>query len=382
MKLPAPLPFLVALLHLSAAALFGAPATKPDLATLTGFSWDRVPVCAHFGKRTAPLTEAELDWIAAQYPILSLEKGHGASTHGSTEAGIAHTARELKKRNPKIKVLFYWNAFINWPMYDALEDFPDEWILKDLEGNKVMKAPGAPRPDISRADVREWWSEVAAQALRDAPLDGIFADALPQALNPGMERTLGPEKAAAIREGMELMMNLTKKKIGPDKILLANGIRTTMFREPLSWEGIDGLMIEHFAAFQTASAEDIKVDLESFQLAERAGKFICLKGWPSFNWIDREKMKEPREALLEQARTEIDFSLSCFLIAAYPGCFFTYSWGYTDIHGTIDSYEEFLRPLGPPAGPAEWDGYRAKRDFQHASVEVDLQARVGRIEWK
>ena len=56
----------------------------------------------------------------------------------STEAGIAATARELKRRNPRIQVLFYLNAFINWPGYAAHATYRPEWTLRDAAGKKYL----------------------------------------------------------------------------------------------------------------------------------------------------------------------------------------------------------------------------------------------------
>ena len=89
----------------------GLAAAESPPAVLAG--WDRVPLYVHFGKRAGELTSTELDFLAANAPVVALEKSHGAAQHGSTEAGIAATARELKRRNPSIRVLFYLNAFIN-----------------------------------------------------------------------------------------------------------------------------------------------------------------------------------------------------------------------------------------------------------------------------
>lgn len=69
-----------------------------------------------------------------------------------------------------------------------------------------------------------------------------------------------------------------------------------------------------------------------------------------------------------------------FLVAANPRCFFTYSWGYHEDYGMIEADEEFLKPLGPPKGPARWTGYHATQEFAHASVEVGLETRTGRVE--
>ena len=118
------------------------------------------------------------------------------------------------------------------------------------------------------------------------------------------------------------MIVLTKRKIGADKILLANGTRTTDFREILDWEGIDGVMIEHFAGFKTDQPADIRADLETIALAAAKGKFVVLKGWPGFNWLDKEMMKRPEAELLKLAREQITFPLACFLVAARPGSLF------------------------------------------------------------
>lgn len=360
-----------------AAGLAAAESPTPVLA-----GWDRVPLYVHFGKRAGELTSAELDFLAANAPVVALEKSHGAAQHGSTEAGIAATARELKRRNPGIRVLFYLNAFINWPGYAAQRTYRDEWTLRDARGEIVRHPSGTPRPDPSQAAFREWWADVVAGAHRDAPLDGLFADALPQALSPALARQVGAEKARAVVAGLREMLALTKSRLGPGKIIVVNGTRTTDFREILDWEGIDGVMIEHFAAFGKDAPADIKADLDTLALAAARGKFAVLKGWPGFNWLDREMMARPRSELLTLACERVTFPLACFLVAAQPGSLFAYSWGYTADHGMLEPYAEFSRKLGPPAGAARWDGLSASRDFAHASVRVDLASRTAQIDWK
>jgi hypothetical protein len=358
----------------------GLAAAESPPVVLAG--WDRVPLYVHFGKRAGELTSTELDFLAANAPVVALEKSHGAAQHGSTEAGIAATARELKRRNPGIRVLFYLNAFINWPGYAAHRTYRDEWTLRDARGEIVRHPSGTPRPDPSQAAFREWWADVVAGAHRDAPLDGLFADALPQALSPALARQVGAEKARAVVAGLREMLALTKSRLGPGKIIVVNGTRTTDFREILDWEGIDGVMIEHFAAFGKDAPADIKADLDTLALAAARRKFAVIKGWPGFNWLDREMMARPRSELLALARERVTFPLACFLIAAQPGSLFAYSWGYTADHGMLEPYAEFSRKLGPPTGAARWEGLSASRDFAHASVRVDLASRTAQIDWK
>jgi hypothetical protein len=360
-----------------------APSPPPPASVrLTGFSWDRVPLNLHFGKRTTDLTDAEIAFVAGHSNLIALEKGHGASVHGSTEAGIADSARRIVQRNPAAKVLFYFNAFINWSGYDAFKTYRPEWTLRTAAGEIVKHPAGTPRPDPSNAEFREWWSEVVATANRSAPLGGVFVDALPQALTPALAKQIGEDKARAVVAGLREMMALTKRKLGPDRIVLANGIRTTDFREILDWDGIDGVMIEHFGAFKTAAPADVKADLDSIALAAAKGKFVVIKGWPGFNFTERDMMQRPYAELLQLARERITFPLACFLVAAQPGSHFCYSWGYTDRHGMLESYPELERPLGPPKGDAVWTGLTATREFVHASVRVDLTTQQARIDWR
>ena len=346
-----------------------------------GFPWDRVPLNIHFGKRSSDLTDNEVDFIAQHSNLIVLEKGHGLSVHGSTEAGIADSARRITTRNPDAKVLFYFNAFINWPGYDAFKTYRPEWTLRDTNGKIVKHASGTPRPDPSNGEFREWWSEVVAKANRSAPLGGVFIDALPQALSPGLAAQVGDVKAREVVAGLREMIALTKRKLGPESIVLANGLRTTDFREILDWDGIDGVMIEHFGAFKTAQPEEMKADLDSIALASAKGKFVVIKGWPGFTWLDRDMMRRSHAELLDRARERITFPLACFLIGAHSGSYFCYSWGYTDRHGMLESYPEFDRPLGPPHSAALWHGLTATREFEHASVWVDLSKGEARIDW-
>jgi Hypothetical glycosyl hydrolase family 15 len=346
-----------------------------------GSQWDRVPLNIHFGKRSGDLTENEVDFLARQSNLIVLEKSHGLSAHGSTEAGIADSARRIMTRNPDAKVLFYFNAFINWPGYDAFQTYRPQWTLRDTNGDIVKHTSGTPRPDPSNAEFREWWSEVVAKANRAAPLGGVFIDALPQALSPALAAQVGDVKAREVVAGLREMIALTKRKLGPERIVLANGLRTTDFREILDWEGINGVMIEHFGAFKTAQPEAMKADLDSIALAAAKGKFVIIKGWPGFTWLDQDMMRRPHVELLAMARERLTFPLACFLIGAHSSSHFCYSWGYTDQHGMLESYPEFDRPLGPPKSAAVWVGLTATREFEHASVRVDLNKKEARIDW-
>jgi hypothetical protein len=358
-----------------------ATRTNAPAEIFPGFSWERVPLNLHFGKR-GEMTDAELDFIAAHSSFVVLEKMHGIDAHGSTEAGIAATARRLKQRNPRIKVFFYFNAFINWPGYEAFKTYREEWTLRDRAGQVVKHPLGTPRPDPANAAFRDWWSGVVADAVKRDQLDGVFADALQQARSPALGRSLGAAKHQAVMDGLRELLSLTKRKLGPGKLVLANGIRAGEYLDLLDWPGVDGVMVEHFNAFEMTAPAQLKADLDAMRLAAAKGKFVVLKGWPGFSWRDDEVKQLPPATLLQLARERITFPLACFLVGAGPGSHFCYSWGYHHEHGGLSAYPELDRPLGPPKGDAVWNGLTATREFAHASVWVDLVAKQARIKWR
>ena len=184
-----------------------APVPDGLFGFVSSFKWDRVPVNIHFGKRRQ-MTDAELDFIAAHSEFVVLEQSHGIEPHGSTEKGIADTARRLKEHNPRFRVLFYCNAFVNWPGYDAFATYRPEWILKSANGHVVKHPSGTPRPDPSNAQFREWWSDVVAAAVKNGKLNGVLADALLQSRSPFLTKTIGAEKQEALVDGLRRMMYL------------------------------------------------------------------------------------------------------------------------------------------------------------------------------
>jgi len=93
-------------------------------------------------------------------------------------------------------------------------------------------------------------------------------------------------------------------------------------------------------------------------------------------------MKRPHAELVKLAQEYINFPLAGFLVGAGPNCYFQYTWGWSPDYGTFDWYPEFDKPLGPPKGEAVRNGYVYTREFEHASVFVDLEKKIGKIDWK
>ena len=122
----------------------------------------------------------------------------------------------------------------------------------------------------------------------------------------------------------------------------------------------------------------------TMQAAAKDGKVIIFKGWPRFlaKWRSGEMKKALRKEVVAAAQKDITFPLACFLAGAGPNSYFCYSWGWTAQEGSLDWYPELDKPLGNPKGDAVREGWTFRRDFQHASVFVDLEKRTAKIDWR
>jgi len=358
---------------------------------LPEFSWDTVPVYIHFGKSAGPLSDEELKFVAETARFVCLEKGHAQKHFGSTEKGIAHDARRLKALNPEIKILFYWNTFLNYPLYDACATVGQnpEWLFRDKEGNPIYKTNTLEQYNLLNPEFRKWWASVAGNSVKKYGCDGIFMDAVNQAKRPLWMRTGWGEgsehklTAAAID-----MMKRAKIEMGSQSLLLYNGIRSS--HDGTRNEGeeyldyADGVMCEHFTAFHSRDKASISGDIQAISNAGKKGKIVVVQGWPDpeFTWLNKEKMKQPFARLAQDARDKITFSLACFLVAAQENAYFQYSWGYREDHGALIDYPEFRKPLGEPKGEAVKEDWVYTRSFEHATVRVDIEHREASINWK
>lgn len=262
------------------------------------FSWDKVPVYIHFGKN-AGLTDEEISFVATHSDFICLEKGHGTNPHGSTEAGIEFDVQRLKEVNPELKLVYYWNTFLDYSMYDAHDVYEShpEWWLYYQDGTLDLKSGRLKRYDLSNPEVREWWAEEVRKAVMERSADGVFMDAFPQITSGANIALWGQGKYDSIQDGLLELIRLTREKTDSSAILMYNGIRNTdNLHFGMDYIDItDASAIEHFDHFSSTSRESIERDLEDMIEAGRRGKIVILKAFPGFNWTMSEKMQEPYE---------------------------------------------------------------------------------------
>lgn len=345
------------------------------------FSWDHVPLFAHVGKTSGDFSSDEVHFLATHFSIVTIEKAQSLDQRGSTEAGNKAAVAQLKAANPKLKVLIYWNAAIDYDkMYQALQHpLPDAWFSGKRTG------PWR-RFDTSNADFRRWWVDEAVELVRSSGADGIFVDAVKQiAAHPQkLAGQVGLAKSAAMIGGAHQMLADLKNRLGGSALVIFNGLQTM----PDGWTdgGLDflpdtsGAMVEEFAFLKNASKEQIASDMELIEQAGAAGKLVFVKGWPATALVGKHPPVDAARMSADADR-DLTFSLACFLIAASEHSYFAYSWGWRSDGGWFHWYDAFDHALGPPLGPANRNGWGFERKFAHADVKVDLEAGNARIDW-
>ncbi|QXP71078.1 hypothetical protein H0I29_03010 [Polaribacter sp. R2A056_3_33] len=350
------------------------------------FSWDKVPVAFHFGKKGDLLTKKEAKFIASHSNFVVLEKAHGFPKYKYSEESIAADAKVLKKLNKDVKVVFYWNAFLDYSMYKAHDEYQtkkDLW-LKTATGEFDLKDNKMKRYDLSNPDFRNWWSDVAKENLENKNIDGVFFDALNQVTSPGNKRLWGVEKYNAIQQGLKDLIKETRSKIGDDKIIVYNGIRSTPLRNAGNDfpENTDAIMIEHFGYFNSKTKESMLKDIQEMEKAGKSGKIVVFKSWPENAWLNKSFMAKSEKEKEKISKEHLNFALASFLAGAQKHSYIIYNWGYRLSMGSLLWYPEFDKPLGKPLDDMQTNGWVLTRNYEHASVWVDLEKKKSRIDWK
>lgn len=378
--------FILLLAFLSQASWAQEKSSYPD------FSWDHVPLYMHMRKAEA-FTPEELDYLAA-FPIITLEKTTGSKTYGSTEKGSLEAASAIKAVNPEAKVLYYRNIMVHYGGYDVNESFNDinQGLLADSSGNTNIVHRGKRGAyDLSNPEVQKWWVDDCVAMAGHEQIDGIFIDGNIKALEPVfLGKEIGPEKKAEVKAGYDEVMKELHDRSAKDKLLIANLIRARLPNSGLDYmEYLDGSYLEGFelAANGYTKLEYVARAIDATQKAARSGKIICMsmglgKSRKSGTGIDDTRMKAEQGSPYQDRLT---YSLSIFLICAEKYSYFLAHDGYS-VNGDDSSvwlklFPEYKKPLGPPKGPAKMEGYIYTREYERASVWLDIEHEKAKIEW-
>ena len=390
---------LTALLFAISASLFAETPSTPSAQNLTHmppFSWDTVPT-AMPGRRIPPYTDEDYSRVARHY-----------IANGGKDLVLAE---ELKKFNPNILLVGYKNLVLhiqttNDPLF---RDHPD-WFLYDSRGTPKLNGRGRykrPYYDLRKPEVRRYWVEDVGKMLSNPLVDGLFLDAYAKVLaaSNGLEKD-APGQGAAYTAGYHQMMEELlqwRKATYPDKVVIGNFLRADKEEcaipevvKYLDGSYLEGFIKEKFTRVGPQTYEEyVARGIEAVQQVAQAGKIIVLRLSALSGPEDlddagdvagarKSRRRADGSALLITAHKNLEYKLAIFLICAEQYSYFSYLLPQPQktSEALAPDFPEFRRPLGPPKGPAVKKGFAYAREFQYASVWLDLTKRQGRITWK
>ena len=364
------------------------------------FNWDTLPLYIHI-RKLEKFTDEELQYLAG-FPLITLEKTTGSETYGSTDAGSIEAAKAIKQINPDAKVLFYRNVFVHYSTYsfdDQLDNIPG-WYLTTKQGDVRVVRNMSRGYDTSNEALRKWWVDNAAEVCRSPHIDGLFLDGNIKSLSSYLEAQLPRGKKQKTIEGYHDMMIATRKALGPGKLMVANIIRARFPQSGLEYlDYFDGSYLELFttpAGTKLKKKDYIAKGIEAVQTAARDGKIIAMTLGIGDGGVsnDIDETHGRVDDLSDISQDKLHYQLALFLVCAEKYSYLFLNDGYcVDSKGKgkkkvcqsglwLKSLPEYERPLGPPAGPAAREGYIYTRDFEHASVWLDIENGQGKVTWK
>ena len=362
------------------------------------FSWDTIPRYIHI-RKAEKFTDEELQYLAG-FSLITLEKMTGVKSYGSTDAGTIEAAKSIKQINPDAKVLFYRNVFVHYPGYsfDNQLDSIAGWFLKTKRGEDRVVRKQSRGYDTSNEPLRKWWVDSAAQVCQSQHVDGLFLDGNIKSLSSYLKRQLPKGKKEETIEGYRNMMTDTRKALGPEKLMVANIIRARFPRSGLEYMNyFDGTYLECFvkpAGTKLSQQDYLAKGIEATQTVAREGKIVAMtlglgESGVSDGVDETHKRIDDISAI---SQDQLQFKLALFLICAEKHSYLCLHDGYcVDTRGRkkicqsglwLKSLPEYQKPLGPPKGAATRNGYIYTRDFEHASVWLDIENSQGKVTWK
>ena len=130
--------------------------------------------------------------------------------------------------------------------------------------------------------------------------------------------------------------------------------------------------------------------IRDFQKAAREGYIVAYTGKLGRNLQDADEA--PRSAAVNGERAGrardpqslFDYQLAIYLTCAEKYSYFYLKDGYDAKKSNtwLTRRADYDRPLGPPRGPAIRNGYTYTREFEHASVQLDIENETASIVWK
>ena len=360
------------------------------------FSWDRVPRFLYI-TGSEQFSADELDYIAANYSWVTLAINFGSKDSDTYEEAFKYASEELKKRNPSIKLFYYWNASRVIDHYQANDSFNPEWDInngalgyKNGEPIKLVDQP-LPALNISIPYAKNWWIDNAKHGLNQSYVDGIWIDATARIYNSGPQKKLTDaglweSTEAALYEMYAAVYQYSKQK---SKIVLGNFIREhNDFPYDKLWPYFDGSFVENHYYFMGDNptidvySKNINTVISNVQDAvtrdKIVGFYLGSQGEDPAYDMDKYSFSQ-RETTLAKY---FEYNLALYLILAQNNVFFEYTDGFNRDNAVWRSaFPEYQNKLGSPKGSFSLTNNVYTREFENAFVELNIEDRTSTIKW-
>ncbi|MDZ4849868.1 MAG: putative glycoside hydrolase [Pirellulaceae bacterium] len=364
---------------------------RASLERMPEFSWDTLPLYVHVRKAVA-FTPEELKFLAA-HPLITFEKTTGSESYDSTDAGTIKAAEAVKQINPAAKVLFYRNVIVHYSGYsfDQQLEAIRKPFLVDKQGNDKLIRGRVSAYDLGNDLVRKWWVDSMAAVCNRDSIDGLFLDGNVKVLTPFLKSNLPNGKKDEVIQGFDQMMRQTRETLKPNKLMVANILRARFADGGIEFiDRFDGSYLEGFehTVGGMSKADYIAKGISSAQKAASQGKIIALSLNIGASSIGEgiDEVGGTLKDLASVSQERLDYCIALFLVMADRYSYLCIHDGYDVNAGAsklwMHSFPEYKKRLGRPTAPAERKGYQYSREFEYASVRLDIETGKGRIEWK
>ncbi len=327
-----------------------------------------------FGEVPNDFTTEQYAFIAATFPIFTVEKRHAWAVYGDSSqpmsspfrynsiAATVGTARKIKALNPAARVLMYWNSALHFNFYECEIDVQPAWLFKAPNGQVVY--------NYGNAGFRSWWVACLVGALRNSSgaLDGIFLDALPKLTWPGQPANVFSLWGAMVQDvhaavpGAFIIYNGDYQS-GSGAILAKSTdlLRYTDAVYAESLASIDFSSVKNAIAFLRYLAASSKAEVSTGKLTFGHGVLGASNDAFKFN-----------------------FALYLLITPDPATGYFLANDGYSISQGVLVPHPEYSLAFGLPLGNFSEDSSDVtrtilSRNFTNATITVDLKAQMANI---
>jgi len=339
------------------------------------FSWDRVPVFAETSNVTGRFDPAALQ-VLAKFPVFVAEKGYDYPAAGYAEDKLTVLAAQLRKLNPDIFLVFYYNANLimsDYRMAALAAEHAPRWWLRNSSGVPFLASVDAgagsrpPFPysqglhcfDHTVPEVRDMWVQECLNMTGGGGFDSCMVDRWTRTPFKGHTAGYSPKAIDTWRAAMNKSEAMLVKRARAAGIwLVGEGDEVDAHSDP----GYGGGCKPNPKKKRAADAQLV----DQMRLAAN-GQGLLASYQPG------------------SAGQDFESQLASFLIGAGTRHYFgagAWTCNATEREG-VTWHAEYDKPLGAPLGLGQLgkDGIWRRSFASGTTVTFDRASGLGKIKW-